>query len=124
MEALKITGEGRPLIEATRYLYVEDGPVLDKKHSRTGKKYRVVQVVVPYKWTPDRWRTTVVNLIGPVLRKDGSDGATQERAFVSNYEREQPGWEWLNEIIDAARPVGTLDLPQLPATVQGPGDGA
>lgn len=97
----------------TRRFNVIDGPVQKHSSSSTGKRYRVEGGQVTY--ILDRgageWRMQSIQLRGPVLRKDGSEG---KETFGGN---PGYGWEsqheyvWLTKLVDAMRPEGVPELP-------------
>lgn len=108
----------------TRRINVAEGPVHPMAYSSTGKTFRVERVGIDYNLAKDgTWqvvRESSVWVTGTVLKKDGSDSRNDH----TRTPRADPGtwgapvtftgeWEWLNSLIDAARPVGAVTLPAL-----------
>lgn len=108
----------------TRRINIEDGPVLPMAYSSTGKTFRVDHVDLPYVMTEDgTWQilyAVSIDVSGTVLKKDGSDGQNRHSRWptgcTSRYNepvRFEGEWEWVGQLIDAARPEGTVIFPPL-----------
>lgn len=97
-------------IEVTRHINVIDGEVRPQPYSSAGRKYRVSKVIVEFRWAPipTGWKVSGANLSGTVLKADGSDSKNDAREHVSTYDTPPM---WLDELIDAVRPVGAVELP-------------
>lgn len=93
-----------------RWVEVTDGPVIDMINSSSGKKIKVERVVLNYWWKEGEWVVTSwsdVDLIGPVLKKDGTPG---KQVISQNppygWPRNQLSVPWLSRILNIMRPVG------------------
>jgi hypothetical protein len=76
----------------TYTLAVDDGEVRDQPYTRTGRRYRVERITVVKR----DGNCTDAELSGPVLKKDGSDGANWTRESLYR----QGDWpEWLSSAI-------------------------
>ena len=97
----------------TRSFDIEDGPVLPFPYSRAGKTFRVKTVVIEYtsRGGGGAWAiqgTFSVQLTGPVLRKDGTEG---KETYNGRPESDAalgdlPHYRWLRSLIGVARPYG------------------
>jgi hypothetical protein len=86
-------------------LAVEDGPILRKRYGK--RDYRVVWLNLTYKRTDDEpWRITTIDLRGPFVKKDGSDGADVNHDDYWNAS-DLADQSWVVAAIDANAPGGT-----------------
>ena len=111
---MKVT-ESRTRREIVNTFNIQDGAVLAMRHSSIDRKYRVERVTITYTFVPEKNAWIVqsgfnVELLGTVLKKDGSDSKNDHRTYapydaLSN-PLKYPHLDWLFDIIDMAQPVG------------------
>ena len=105
----------------TRFFSIADGPVHPTAYSPTGKVFRVQRVKVTYTLDTEsgRWEaknSSAVDLGGTVLKKDGSDSLNDHSRWPQyDYKTHAftPEYAWVSELIEAARPIGEVRLPEV-----------
>lgn len=104
-----------------RRISVADGPVHPMAYSQTGKVFRVDHVEIRYTLDPESghwdWNSrSDINLTGPVLKKDGSDSRnfhTRHPGCKYNPYRLAEDYAWVGKLIEDARPIGEVHLPEV-----------
>jgi hypothetical protein len=97
-----------------RSVRITDGPVMPHPSSGTGKKILVDYASVVYDlvksdWVVKGWSGLVIS--GRVLKKDGTPGKENWSGNVHYSWHRMPEYAWLDRLIDAMRPEGSVDLP-------------
>lgn len=97
-----------------RPVRITDGPVMPHPGSGTGKRILVDYVSVVYDldksdWVVNGW--TSLKIGGTVLKKDGTPGREHWSGSVHYAWHRMPEYAWLDRLIDAMRPEGSVDLP-------------
>lgn len=91
-----------------RSFTVEGGPVLPHPGSSTGKKFRVTHVSIEYTLKNGEWiinSSFAVTLLGPVLKKDGTEGKETYSGAVYDWRGDQPEYQWLRSLVAVGRPL-------------------
>lgn len=114
---MKLTTESARA-QVVRSVTVEDGPVLSMTYSTTGKKYRVDRISITYRWVDGEWKVSSpwsVDLIGVVLKKDGSESANTTKRNA-DYANRVSGTDWAPEY-DFLKPIIELLRPSTDMTM-------
>lgn len=119
---MKFTEAQPSQTRCVRYISIEDGPVHGLEYSATGRRFRVETVTVEYTLTPaGTWEVRSawdIRVTGTVLKNDGSDSKNghsrrpeTDRTSYGQPPRFEGEWQWAGDLIEAARPTGTITLP-------------
>lgn len=104
---MKITEVNTTGVTAGRRIIVADGPIL-----RERRPFRVERVHVTYLWSQKehRWGVQHIDLSGPMIRKDGSDGLNDGRMTLWSNSTGEP-YDEFRRIAANLAPTGDPALP-------------
>lgn len=89
--------------EKTVSLVVSDGPTLQKRYGK--RNFRLANVVIKYqRWNGAPWVLASVNISGPYVKKDGTDGVDVNRESI--FHHNHADYPWLPALIEQHMPGG------------------
>lgn len=107
---MKIIEVNTPRVTADRIAVIAEGPIL-----RGSRRFRVRRVHVAYLWSAKehRWGVQHIDLSGPVVKKDGTDGLVDGRKTLWSMST----GDSYDEFRRIARNLAPLGDPQLPGVL-------
>lgn len=98
-----------------RWIDIKDGPVLVSDNSSVGRKYRVEKICISYTWKDGIFvvdSTFDIKLVGPFLKKDGSDSRaiTEGRPPYTAWHNRAPELAWLRYLVEQHRPTNDFSM--------------
>lgn len=126
---MKITTENSSARIDRSFTITEDQPVVPMAYSRNDKKVRISRGTITYRWTDGAWTVKDsygVDLVGTVLKKDGSDSMNDHRRNPEDHwstsaaadlaDKLTDDFQWLAPIINLLRPTGDVAMMMLNET--------
>lgn len=121
---MKVSTTDTQMSVTRQFLITEGNPVVNMAYSSPPKRVVIDRGTIRYTWVDGGWKVQGpwdINLVGDVLKKDGTRSKNGHRRHPENdYEwrlgfsgREwvaPEGWEWLEEIVALLRPNGDLSM--------------
>lgn len=112
-----------PYFTITRQVTVEGGPLLTQQNSSVGRRFRPETVTVKYHWRESAWATVDVTVIGPVIKKDGTESQNTARNSYWPGDAYSPASPWMVDVCDTLRPTHTPAVPTGTFEIKDPSNG-